>query len=77
MTVAELIEKLEQVNPYLVVRVWDTHKQGFTDRFYLQPATYDDELLVTPSQGGAKQLPQSDWQTLFEEASPDRPTARD
>ena len=71
MTVAELIEKLEQVNPYLVVRVWDTHKQGFTDRFYVQPATYDDELLVTPSQGGAKKLPQSEWQSLFEEAAPD------
>jgi len=70
MTVAELIEKLEKVNPYLVVRVWDTKSQAFTDRFYLQSATYDDELLVTPSQGGAKKLPSSDWQSLFE----DKPT---
>jgi hypothetical protein len=77
MTVAELIEKLEQVNPYLVVRVWDTHKQGFTDRFYLQPATYDDELLVTPSQCGARKMPQNEWQTLFEEASSDRSAAQE
>ena len=33
MTVAELIEKLENVNPYLVVRVWDTQQRSFTDRF--------------------------------------------
>lgn len=76
MTVAELIEKLEKVNPYLVVRVWDTRNQGFTERFYVQPATYDDELLVTPSQGGAKKLPPSEWQTLFDEPSSDEPSRR-
>jgi hypothetical protein len=77
MTVAELIEKLEKVNPYLVVRVWDTRTRGFTDRFYVETATYDDELLVTPSQGGAKELPQNEWQSLFEEASSDHPPAHD
>jgi len=57
MTVAELIEKLEQVNPYLVVRVWDTQRQCFTDRFHVQSATYDDELLVTPTKDQPRKPP--------------------
>lgn len=75
MTVAELIEKLEKVNPYLVVRVWDTRHQSFTDRFFVQPATYDDELLVTPSQGHRTDVSAENWQSLFEDPPQDRPSA--
>jgi hypothetical protein len=67
MTVAELIEQLQKEKPYLVVQVWDTQRQRFTDRFYLQPATFDSEMLITPSEGTTRQLPSSHWPTLFDD----------
>ena len=73
MTVAELIEQLQREKPYLVVQVWDTRRERFTDRFHLQSATYDNELLVTPSEGGARQLPPTMWPDLFHEPPGDRP----
>lgn len=73
MTVAEFIEKLKREKPYLVVQVWDTRRERFTDRFHLQSATFDNELLVTPSEGGARQLPPANWPELFDERSGDRP----
>lgn len=78
MTVAELIEQLQKEKPYLVVNVWDTKRERFTDRFYLQTAAFDSELLVTPSEGGARQLPPGQWASLFEDRTPpeqDRPPA--
>lgn len=70
MTVSELIQKLEQVNPYLVVRVWDTRNQKLTDRFYVQSAAFDNELLITPSDGAARQLPPAQWESLFQYQPP-------
>lgn len=74
MTVAELIEQLQQQKPYLVVRLWDTRREHFTDRFHLQPATFDSELLLTPAEGPARQLPPAHWPGLFDEPPP--PAAR-
>lgn len=67
MTVAELIEQLQREKPYLVVQVWDTRKEHFTDRFYVQSAAFDNELLVTPSERPTRQLPHSQWPSLFEQ----------
>ncbi len=66
MTVAELIEQLQREKPYLVVQVWDTRRERFTERFHLQPATFDNELLITPSDGPARQLPPAQWPMLFD-----------
>ncbi|GEM_PF-2069451 len=74
MTVAELIENLEKVNPYLVVRVWDTHRRCFTDRFYVQSATYDDELLVTPATEQRPKASATEGHPFFEDLPPDRPS---
>ena len=74
MTVAELIEKLETVNPYLVVRVWDTQRQCFTDRFHVQSATYDDELLLTPSKDQQPKPPASDLHLFFDDSRANRPS---
>jgi len=70
MTVAELIEQLQREKPYLVIQVWDTRKERFTERFHLQSATFDSELLITPSEGPTRQLHPSHWPTLFDEPSP-------
>jgi hypothetical protein len=67
MTVAELIEQLQREKPYLVVQVWDSRGERFTDRFYLQPATFDSELLITPSEGATRELSSQQWPTLFDE----------
>lgn len=67
MTVAELIKQLQQEKPYLVVQVWDTRRERFTERFHLQPATFDSELLITPADGPARQLPPAQWPTLFDD----------
>lgn len=71
MTVAELIQHLQREKPYLVVQVWDTRRERFTERFHLQPATFDSELLITPSERAVRQLPPSQWPTLFD----DQPSA--
>ena len=75
MTVAELIEQLQREKPYLVVQVWDTRCERFTDRFHLQSATFDNELLVTPSEGSTRHLPPAMWPDLFNKPSDDRPAA--
>ncbi len=67
MTVAELIEQLQREKPYLVVQVWDTRRERFTERFHLQPATFDSEFLITPSEGPTRQLPPDHWPTLFDD----------
>lgn len=67
MTVAELIEQLQQQKPYLVVRLWDTRREHFTERFHLQSATFDSELLLTPAEGPAPQPPPAHWPSLFDE----------
>lgn len=67
MTVAELIEQLQREKPYLVVQVWDTRRERFTERFHLQPATFDSELLITPSEGPTRELPPAHWPTLFDD----------
>jgi len=73
MTVAELIEQLRREKPYLVVQVWDTQRQRFTDRFHLQAATFDSELLVTPAEGPGRQCPSAQWPGLFDEQHPGNP----
>jgi len=70
MTVAELIEQLQREKPYLVVQVWDTRQARFTDRFHLQSATFDSELLITPSESGARQIHPSQWPSLFDQEPP-------
>ncbi len=70
MTVAELIEQLQKEKPYLVVRVWDTRREHFTERIHLQSSTFDSELLLTPADGPARQLPPAHWPGLFDEPSP-------
>jgi len=67
MTVAELIEQLQREKPYHVVQVWDTRRERFTERFHMQSATFDSELLITPSEGPARRLHQSHWPSLFNE----------
>jgi hypothetical protein len=69
MTVAELIEHLQRQKPYHVVQVWDTKRERFTDRFYVQSASFDSELLITPSEGPARP-PAGPWPTLFDEKAP-------
>lgn len=71
MTVAELIERLQQEKPYLVVRLWDARREHFTERFHLQPATFESELLLTPAEGPARQMPPAHWPGLFDEPPPD------
>lgn len=67
MTVAELIKQLQREKPYLVVQMWDTKHERFTDRFHLQPATFDSELLITPSETPARPQPAAQWPGLFDE----------
>ncbi|HAV61981.1 MAG TPA: hypothetical protein DCY13_06415 [Verrucomicrobiales bacterium] len=70
MTVAELIEQLKREKPYHVVRVWDTKHERFTDRLYLQSATFDNELLITPAEAGKGKPPTDQWGSLFESEPP-------
>lgn len=67
MTVAELIELLQKEKPYLVVQLWDSRKDRFTERFYVQSSNFDSELLITPAEGPARQPSQPEWPTLFDE----------
>lgn len=67
MTVAELIQQLQREKPYHVVQIWDTRHERFTDRFYLQSATFDSELLITPAEGPVRQVPPAQWPTLFDD----------
>ena len=68
MTVAELIEQLKREKPYLVVQVWDSGKERFTEKFHLQTAAFNSELLITPAERPSRQLPDSQWPGLFDEA---------
>lgn len=48
MTVEELLNHLRAMPPYLVVRLWDSKHERFTERLTLELATIDDELLIVP-----------------------------
>ena len=70
MTVSELIKKLEKANPYLVVQVWDTHNRNFTDKFYIQSASFNNELLITPSEPVPDHMSQAPIRPLFDDSPP-------
>ena len=50
MTVAQLIERLRKIEPSREVKVWDNRRERFTDRFYVEPASLDQEVFITPSE---------------------------
>lgn len=57
MTVAQLIERLRKIEPSREVKVWDNRRERFTDRFYVEPASLDEEVFITPSEFP----PEAEW----------------
>jgi len=66
MTVEELISQLGTMPPYLVVQLWDTEHQRFTDKFSLMASTFDDEVLLVPAATERPREPAKSWKLLFE-----------